>query len=95
MSADDDLSVFNLSQSGYNILKDGDRTASTYSPVVFDAKVEDEINIQAYDAGGCRSLSELWLHCVATGASRQVHPGYSGSGCGYGAGLFVNHVFII
>lgn len=95
ISADDDLSVFNVSQGGYGILNDGDRKASVYSPVVFDAKVGDRINIIANDGGGCRSLSELWLHCAATGASRKVYGGFNGGGCGYGAGIFVNQEFIV
>lgn len=95
ISADDDLGVYNLSRGGAGIISEFDRKASVISPAVFDANVGERINIVGYDAGGCRSLSELWLHCVETGASRKVYAGYNGGGCGYGAGTFVNQEFIV
>jgi hypothetical protein len=95
IAVDDDLGIYNLSQGGAGILNDFDRKANPLSPVVFDAKVGDRINIVGYDAGGCRALSPLWLHCLATGASRQVFAGYNGANCTYGAGTFVNTEFIV
>lgn len=95
ISADDDLGVYNLSQGGAGIINEFDRRASVISPAVFDARVGDRINIVGYDAGGCRSLSQMWLHCLATGESRKVFAGYNGANCLYSAGTFVNYEFII
>ena len=95
IAVDDDLGVYNLSRGGTGIISEFDRKASLISPVVFDANVGERINIVGYDAGGCRSLSEIWLHCLATGASRKVYAGFNGGGCGYGAGTFVNTEFIV
>lgn len=95
IAADDDLGVYNLSRGGSGIISEFDRKASLISPAVFDANVGERINIVGYDAGGCRSLSEMWLHCVATGASRKVYGGFNGGGCGYSAGTFVNQEFIV
>lgn len=93
IGADDDLSIYNLSQGGAGILNDGDRKSNPLSPVVFDAAIGNKLNIVGYDGGGCRSLGQLWLHCVATGQKRQVFAGYSGANCNYGAGTFVNETF--
>jgi hypothetical protein len=92
---DDDLGIYNLSRGGAGILNDFDGKASELSPVVFDANVGERINIVGFDRGGCRSLSEMWLHCLATGASRKVYAGFNGGGCGYGTGTFVNMEFIV
>jgi hypothetical protein len=86
---DDDLGIWNMSQGGAGILNDFDARSSTLSPVVFDAKVGDQLRIYAYDRGGCRSLSPLWLHCSATGKSRQLFNGYNGTNCNYSVGGFV------
>lgn len=95
IAVDDDLGVYNLSQGGAGIISEFDRKASLISPAVFDANVGDRINIVGYDNGGCRSLSELWLHCVATGESRKVYGGFNGGSCSYGTGTFVNQEFIV
>jgi hypothetical protein len=95
IAVDDDLGVYNLSRGGAGIISEFDRKASLISPVLFDANVGERINIVGYDNGGCRSLSELWLHCLATGASRKVYAGFNGGGCGYGTGTFVNMEFIV
>jgi hypothetical protein len=87
--ADDDFYIFRAS-NGAGILNDPDHKASSLPPVVFDAKVGEVLNLVAYDSGVCRSLSPIWLHCVATGQKRQLHPGFSGSGCSYGAGTFID-----
>jgi hypothetical protein len=90
---DDDIGIYNLSQGGAGILDEFNRKASWISPPVFDAKIGDKINIVGYDGGGCRSLSPIWLHCLATGQKRQVFAGYSGANCNYGTGTFVNENF--
>lgn len=95
IAVDDDLGVYNLSRGGAGIISEFDRKVSSISPVVFDANVGERINIVGYDNGGCRALSELWLHCLATGASRKVYAGFNGGGCGYGTGTFVNTEFIV
>jgi hypothetical protein len=95
ISVDDDLGVYNLSRGGTGIINEFDRKASVISPTIFEANVGDRINIVAYDGGGCRSLSELWLHCLETGASRKVYAGFNGGHCSYGAGTFVNTEFIV
>lgn len=92
MAADDDLAIFNLSRGGQGILfGDNDRKASTYAPVPFEASIGDRLHIVAHDGGGCRSVSPLWLHCQTTGQKRQLYAGYSGVGCNYQAGKFVDH----
>lgn len=91
LAADDDLSIFNLSKGGQGILfGDNNRLASTYAPVPFDATVGDKLKIVAFDGGGCRSVSPLWLHCRSTGQKRLLYPGYTGAGCNYQSGTFVN-----
>jgi hypothetical protein len=88
--ADDDIYIFRPSKGGASIINDPDKKASSLPAVVFEAQVGEVLNIVGYDAGGCRSLSPLWLHCVATGQKRQLFAGYSGANCSYGAGTFVN-----
>jgi hypothetical protein len=90
---DDDLGIYNLNQGGAGILNDWDGKSSWLSPVVFDAKIGDKLRISALDRGGCRSLSPLWLHCLATGQKRQVFAGYSGVNCNYQSGTFVYETF--
>lgn len=90
---DDELSIFNLSQGGAGIFNEFDGISSTIPPISFAANVGNKIKIVAYDQGGCRSLSPLWLHCQATGKSRQVYQGYAGANCGYGKGTFVTETF--
>ena len=86
---DDDLGIYNLSQGGKGIISEFDGRASTLAPAHFDAKVGDQLRIYGYDRGGCRSLSPLWLHCLATGQKRQLFKGYAGVNCNYQVGGFV------
>jgi hypothetical protein len=87
--ADDDLYIFRAS-NGAGILNDSDKKASSLNPVPFAAQVGEQLKIVAYDAGGCRSLSPLWLHCVATGQKRQLFTGLASPNCNFGAGTFIS-----
>jgi len=89
---DDDLSIFNLSRGSVGLLApDQDRKALPLPPSApFEANVGETLNIVAYDNGACRSLGQLWLHCLASGQKRVLFTGYSGNGsCTNGAGTFI------
>ena len=47
-----------------------DRKADPFDPAVFDAQVGESLLVRAFDWGGCRSLGQLWLHCIAIGQKR-------------------------
>jgi hypothetical protein len=90
---DDDLSIFNISRGGVGLLAlDQDRKALPLPPSApFEANVGETLKIVAYDGGGCRSLGQLWLHCLATGQKRVLFTGYSGNGsCTNAPGTFIN-----
>lgn len=86
--ADDDFYIFR--GNGASILADSDHRASSLNPVPFNASVGEVLHIVAYDAGGCRSLSPLWLHCAATGQKREVFSGLASPHCSFGAGTFID-----
>ena len=87
---DDDFYIFRPSKGGASIINDADKKASSLPPATFDAEVGEVLNIVAYDNGACRSLSPLWLHCLATGQKRVLFTGVNQGSCVNGAGTFIN-----
>ena len=87
--ADDDLNILRNSPAE-SILSDGDGKSGPLNPVEFEAKVGEVLIAQAYDAGGCRSLSPLWLHCKATGQKREVFTGLASPHCKFGPDFFID-----
>jgi hypothetical protein len=75
---DDDLRV---DLNGDTIFNDQDTFADQHPPIAFAAAVGDELRVVATDKQPpCRSLSPLWLHCPASGLSRQLFAGID-DGC--------------
>jgi hypothetical protein len=97
IAVDDDLMIWQPNRGGHIIVHDRDGKSSSLAPAQFDANVGEILGVRAWDRGGCRSLSQLWVHCLATGQKKKVFPGYSGAGCGYGAGdnVFVETVITV
>ena len=94
IAVDDDLT---MAVNGKTILEDANGQASTHPPVVFTAQVGNELAVGAWDEiPTCRSLSPLWLHCVATGQKRQLFAG-NNDGCASGRkkGYFINERYTI
>ncbi|MCA9863463.1 MAG: hypothetical protein KC432_10600 [Thermomicrobiales bacterium] len=86
---DDDGSVLNVSTGTFLII-DNNGMAGPINPVVFSGQVGNVLRVRGTDWGGCRSFSPLWVHCLATGQKRQIFTGYSGSGCAYTKGDFLD-----
>ena len=86
---DDDGSILNVTASKF-LVNDVSGAASPTYPVLFDGQIGDKLRIRGTDYGGCRSFSPLWVHCVNTGQKRQIFTGYSGSGCSYPKGEFLD-----
>jgi hypothetical protein len=79
---DDDGSILNTTQGTF-ILIDNDGLATAHAARFLDANVGDLLRVRVTDWGGCRSLSPLWVHCAATGQSKQLFSGYNGGRCDY------------
>jgi hypothetical protein len=79
---DDDGSIINTT-NGEVIINDPDGRATAHPARALKAKVGDQLRVRVTDWGGCRSLSPLWVHCPATGASKQIFTGYNGGRCDY------------
>jgi hypothetical protein len=91
---DDDLRV---DLNGDTIFDDQDNFADDHPPIAFAAAVGDELHVVATDKQTpCRSLSPLWLHCPASGLSRQLFAGVN-DGCAGNAVPFdfVNETFTV
>lgn len=86
---DDDGSVLNVTTGTFLII-DNNGMAGPINPVIFSGQVGNVLRVRGTDWGGCRSFSPLWVHCLATGAKRQIFTGYSGSGCAYTKGEFLD-----
>jgi hypothetical protein len=94
ISVDDDLRV---DLNGDTIFNDQDNFADNHPPIAFPAAVGDELRVVATDKQQpCRSLSPLWLHCPASGLSRQLFAGRN-DGCTGTAvpAVFVDETFIV
>ena len=85
ITIDDDGSILNVTTGKFLII-DNNGMAGPLNPVVFPGQVGNVLRVRATDWGGCRSFSPLWVHCLATGAKRQLFTGYSGAGCAYTRG---------
>lgn len=86
---DDDGSIANVTTGKFLII-DNNGMSGPLNPVVFSGQVGDVLRVRATDWGGCRSFSPLWVHCLATGQKRQLFTGYSGAGCSYPKGEFLD-----
>jgi len=86
---DDDGSILNVTTGTFLVI-DNNGQAGPVNPVVFNGKVGDVLRVRATDWGGCRSFSPLWVHCLATGQKKQLFTGYSGAGCSYPKGEFLD-----
>jgi hypothetical protein len=95
INVDDDLRI---TANGVIIINDNDFKASQIAPKVFNAPSGSFLQIRAIDqAGPCRSLSPLWVHCIATGQKKEIYSGVAND-CvaGRGAtGIFVDGTFQI
>ena len=89
ISIDDDGSILNVSTGKFLVI-DNNGMAGPLNPVIFSGQVGNVLRVRATDWGGCRSFSPLWIHCLATGQKRQIFTGYSGSGCTYPKGEFLD-----
>ncbi len=89
VTIDDDGSILNVTTGKFLII-DNNGMAGPLNPVVFPGQVGNVLRVRATDWGGCRSFSPLWVHCLATGAKRQLFTGYSGAGCAYTRGEFLD-----
>ena len=76
--------------AGKFLVIDNNGMAGPLNPVIFNGKVGDVLRVRATDWGGCRSFSPLWVHCLATGQKNQIFSGYSGAGCAYTKGEFLD-----
>jgi hypothetical protein len=93
LRADDELRI---ELNGAPILADEDCLADDIAPVTFTAKVGDQVRVIATDCAFCRSLSALWLHCPASGLSRELFSGRD-DGCDVNrpTGVFFDETFTI
>jgi hypothetical protein len=89
ITIDDDGSILNVTTGTFLII-DNNGMAGPLNPVVFSGHVGDVLRVRATDWGGCRSFSPLWVHCLATGQSKQLFTGYNGSGCANPKGDFLD-----
>jgi hypothetical protein len=89
ITIDDDGSILNVTTGKFLVI-DNNGMASPLNPVIFNGQVGNVLRVRGTDWGGCRSFSPLWVHCLATGQKRQIFTGYSGSGCAYTKGDFLD-----
>ncbi|MFN8593699.1 MAG: hypothetical protein U0031_19735 [Thermomicrobiales bacterium] len=89
ISIDDDGSILHVTAGKFLVI-DNNGMAGPLNPVVFSGQIGDTLRLRGQDWGGCRSFSPLWVHCLATGQSKQIFTGYAGSGCSYPKGEFLD-----
>ncbi len=89
ITIDDDGSILNVTTGKFLVI-DNNGMAGPLNPVIFNGQVGNVLRVRATDWGGCRSFSPLWIHCLATGQKRQIFTGYSGAGCAYPKGEFLD-----
>jgi hypothetical protein len=89
ITIDDDGSILNVTRGAF-LLIDNNGTSGPLNPVIFSGQIGDVLRVRGTDWGGCRSFSPLWVHCLATGQKRQIFTGYSGAGCTYPKGDFLD-----
>jgi hypothetical protein len=82
LCVDDDLDIYRNSTL---IFADRNVYADCHAAFSFTATPGDTLTFYAYDSyGGCRSIDDVWIVNVASGRSRRLATGFSGS-CGHGA----------
>jgi len=86
---DDDGAIYHREGAKY-LVNDNSGNASSLNPVIFSGKIGDTLELFARDWGGCRSFSQLWVHCLATGQKNQIFSGYGDGKCNYPKGEFLS-----
>ncbi len=71
-----------------------DAYASIFDPIEFRARPGDRLRVVATNAGGCASITPLYLRCATGGEKRRLDDGFA-EVCDAPDGVFYDKVFKI